>query len=249
MKKAMTHDLLRLITIAMGTLILAGVFIFAFVDNLNENEDIELCRYTFSVADLSKVAKGGLGRTLDFDCKRREIEFGKDDLVSGGTFLKTKLKHKIAEEIRICNYMTNEGRVNPFEQDWATSSVPCLICSEISFDDGMQEWAQEHGQGEVYIENYLKDTDIGDTGMTYWDYIEDRDGKEFYYRFDPVDPGDEYYVFYGHHQTGKAFDKSNLVGWAIGFVLIGEEEGGVGNSGIYLVKKEDFGKLGCIVVN
>ena len=181
MKKAMTHDLLRLITIAMGTLILAGVFIFAFVDNLNENEDIELCRYTFSVADLSKVAKGGLGRTLDFDCKRREIEFGKDDLVSGGTFLKT--------------------------------------------------------------------TDIGDTGMTYWDYIEDRDGKEFYYRFDPVDPGDEYYVFYGHHQTGKAFDKSNLVGWAIGFVLIGEEEGGVGNSGIYLVKKEDFGKLGCIVVN
>ncbi|MFP4423693.1 MAG: hypothetical protein ACLFP2_00520 [Candidatus Woesearchaeota archaeon] len=201
--------------VKMIAILLTVVVMFAFINGFtgeaSRKEQIELCKFSILAAANTKLAGNKIA--IDFDCPRYELEIEKSDVEKKGDVIKTDISHLLAEEARICNYMTGEGKINPFRQERFEGTRACLICAEIKFEKSLANEVDKIDFGE-----YLKSTRMCDNCTTYADYLtKSANSEDFDYKKE-IDLDKEYYLLYVHDGTGRWLDKENTVGRVGNFI-------------------------------
>lgn len=193
MKGQISETLVKLMALLFAAVVLFSVVGIVYVKNLRESGNVEVCRTSFIAASKASV---GPKKYLDIECSPRTIKISKKDAPYEDAML-----FKISEEMKRCNYMTVEGKVDPFSQNILSNGVACVICSRVEvLDDAV-------GVSSDKILNYMKETLMGDE--SYFDYIY---GSRTFYGvhfgegnpFDKkpvvsgISPGKNYYIVYQH---------------------------------------------------
>lgn len=190
-KKALLEKLL--VTILAFALVAWVVITFGsqLASQLKEDTDIETCRLSvLAQAQTRKIPGVGIstpGTIVPLDCPRRNLKIFKDNVeINGKKSKKYKFKkltsdemNRIAaEELRLCWYKMAEGNKNIFEQSYLIEfkTNTCLICSQIEFDEDIQ-----NGPFEGLVD-YLKSNKIPKRDVSYFDYL--------------VKPQSDTYLFY-----------------------------------------------------
>ncbi|MFO7710776.1 MAG: hypothetical protein R6V53_03365 [Candidatus Woesearchaeota archaeon] len=204
MKAQINSQMVKMIAILL-TVVVMLAFINGFTGEASRKEQIELCKFSILAASNTKLL--GDKTAIDFDCPRYELEIEKSDVEKKGKIIKSDIARLMAEEARICNYMTGEGNLNPFRQDRFSDSTACLICAEIKFEDSLAEEVDEIELGE-----YLESTRMCDNCTTYADYLTKSAKSEGFKYKETIDLDREYYLLYGYDSAGRWVDPNNNLG-------------------------------------
>lgn len=147
----------------------AIILFFFFKLNLGEETDKELCHN-------SVVLKGSLPSDLaSLNCYRSYDCLTEDGTCEGITNPEVEkvdtlddVYKKLAESMVSCWWMFGEGKIDYAGEDW--SGYHCAVCSNIKFDNAIQNKISEINYQELYI--YLKDTPKDKT-HSYLSYLYD----------------------------------------------------------------------------
>ncbi|MCB9362478.1 hypothetical protein H6504_03500 [Candidatus Woesearchaeota archaeon] len=261
MKAQVFGSTVNMILLLAAAVVLIG-FVGMFVANTVKGESIEACRLSFLAASYDFT-----GEVLDFDCPIREVSISKRDIYKGEDLKENTLNRILAEELRICNYMTAEAKHYPFDSELFSQNTACIICADISFDESISE----DGRYTIYshdVNEYLKSTILPKGTQTYAEYLEaNRDidfDKGITYiesikkdtvrgtRFVPkytnlpyvstVDSNQRYFVVYQYvvpSDTESAWD--TVVGW------VTDRSTGP-NSAIFLIDEENLQYMSCDMI-
>lgn len=211
---AITTEMIYTLAVIIVLFAVAGMWLYT----LNTESPAQICRTTRVMSEASRI--GPFDRVLDYKCDRYDIEIGAADVTSRGKVRETKVLGEVAETIRVCNWQTSEGLVDPFERHSGStvgkSSMSCFPCATIKFDDKI---ASEIST-PLNLLDYMTNTNMEGIDITYIDYItKNRDIEQYrdnlkdalsdqsffslkneydkdvnFYLIDDLDPNHDYYV-------------------------------------------------------
>lgn len=152
----------------------AVILFFIFKLNLGATSKKEVCHNSV----LTRSSKILPGEAVPLNCETTYICLTKDGSCEGvgGSFDKKKVStdtetyEVLANEMADCWWVFGEGKINYIGKTFL-KSLYCSICSQIAFDDSMNNIFEsgEIDQNELY--KYLAVTKISDKDETYLDYL------------------------------------------------------------------------------
>lgn len=132
-KKSMAEGVFVSIVITLAVIVVLIGASALYANIIKGKTDIEICRASVLAAAKLKFLGKPPG---DINCPRTEvtIEYKKD-------MTEYPIKDAILDEMKTCWYkMGGDSQLNPYEQNLLFgSNIICLICSEISFDEKIQQ--------------------------------------------------------------------------------------------------------------
>ena len=150
----------------------AVILFLLFRLNLGKTTDKELC-YNSVVMKGNSVLPGD---KISLNCKTNYLCITKDgscEKMTKPEIKKVKTKNDVyealADEMADCWWMFGEGKVNYVEKG-LLSSLYCSICSQVAFDDSVQEiLGKEIDETDFY--KYLSDAKISGKDISYSEYL------------------------------------------------------------------------------
>lgn len=236
-RKAITQRQLVVLIVATLCFIILLTVVADFVGQLLNRQGIEACRTSLIAASTGKVPV--VGKTMDFDCERRDVEITEDDVAVGGNVNKQEIKYRMAEELRRCNYMTGEGSIDPYKKEALQDTGACLICSEVSFSEGLSDVDKDLTGLDLY--SYIKEAGIekDEQDGTYIEYLRKNRGEKAYSKkpykaIQNISVEEEYYVLQMlTHSASWWFWQGS---WSSNDEM---------SSAIVFIKKQDLHEVGC----
>jgi len=150
----------------------AVILFLLFRLNLGKTTDRELCYNSVVMKGNSALP----GDTIPLNCRTSYLCITKDGSCEKMTKPEIKkvenendVYEALADEMADCWWMFGEGKVNYVEKE-LLSSLYCSICSQIAFDDSVQEIiGKEIDEKDFY--NYLADEKISGKDISYSEYL------------------------------------------------------------------------------
>lgn len=207
--------------------------------------NVEKCRTTIAAASKSASSTGI--QFSKIDCPRKYVEIG-DEVLIDENIDDNYLFYTVAEELRECWYKMGEGKLEPFSKKFLSDSVPCIVCSKISFSDDLK------GKKVEGFMNYLETKKIDDTGITYFNYLSNDVTIPFLWwdtytkktlrnDNDKLNLDDDYYVIY------KQFNPDTISRWSdvVGEFVFGDYsfDEAISISSLNLIEASEFNVLMC----
>jgi hypothetical protein len=143
-KGDMQYELpVKIIGSVVVLIILVGIVVFIFEEVVNPTTNDEICRTSVALKTKTKVP-GGYKTLTDLKCPRSQVD--------SKAKTKDQIKLELATQMYRCWYKFGEGKLDFYSNiDPGFSETHCLICSEIYFEDGVEELS--FGEFGSYLNN------------------------------------------------------------------------------------------------
>ncbi|UZE93796.1 MAG: hypothetical protein IB618_03450 [Candidatus Pacearchaeota archaeon] len=177
MMKNKKGALVQNIIIGIVILIITAAILFYFLKIFPYEETInkEACHQSVILRsqEIAGLQPGQLAG-IPLNCKTQHIEISSTD--------ENFIKREIANQMYDCWWMLGEGEMDFFSESiWQSYAVPgagypksaCVICTTIKFDDNVKEKVKE-----IDMFNYLVQTKIPLSNITYYEYFTDQADKD-----------------------------------------------------------------------
>ncbi len=167
-----TQQIVLLIVLIMSFVV---ILYFLIGLNIGETSEKEICHNSVVMKGNPVFSKGD----LSLNCKRTYVCLTKDgscEQMTNPNIRKVESKSEVyrvlADEMADCWWMFGEGKVD-YVGNKAREANYCSICSQLAFDDSMQEISEfnsgEISQDEFY--DYLANTPVSEERETYAEYF------------------------------------------------------------------------------
>jgi hypothetical protein len=237
------------------------ILYFLFRLNLGKQSDSQICHNSIVMRGSSVVPTDA----VPLKCSRSYVCITKDGSCEGMTkpeVEKVKTEEEIynilAEKMADCWWMFGEGKVNYVTNTMQKNNY-CSICSQVLFDDSLNEIENEKGEnifssGQISKDSfyeYLSETKVPDTETTYLQYfrinnleglkqeVSSQAGKEV--NLGTIKIGEQYFVVMGITSQVKTID------WVLGGTVVGglavigaAAAGIIGTAGLIAIVAGDF---------
>ncbi|MDP3965981.1 MAG: hypothetical protein Q8Q04_00435 [archaeon] len=202
----------------------ALILFFIFRLNLGRETDEEICHN-------SVVARGSSiipTEALPLKCQRQYVCLSADgscEQMTKPTIIEVKTEEEVykalAEDMSNCWWMFGEGKVNYVGSDFVPENY-CSICSQIAFDDSVNEEIFENSgnfdKKEFY--SYLAEAERSD-GETYLSYLNLNGFQNYPSEFGAVDLTKQHYSLMGISSDVSTWGWIGVVGGTAGVVTAG----------------------------
>jgi hypothetical protein len=195
-----TQQIVILIILIVSFIVVLIFILLLHSDNVG---DKQICHNSVVMRGTSVLPS----KSLPLDCKTRYICLSKDgtcEKMTNPEIMKVKYKEDVyevlAKEMSDCWWMFGEGKIDYVGKDFWTSHFYCSICSQIAFDDSMDDVfpSGRFDEGEFY-NSYLATEEKGDTDLTYSEYLYGiKDFSQIHSGpFKEIDIDEQYYIMMG----------------------------------------------------
>lgn len=215
------HIVILIVVIASFAIIL----FFLMRLGLGEMTEKEICHNSVVARGSSVLPE----ESIPLNCHREYVCITEDGTCEKMTKpRKEKVDNKeevysvLAEEMADCWWMFGEGEVNYVGKDWF-KNLYCSICSQIAFDNSMQDIFIEGVINKADFYNYLATNNVSNKDETYLEYLQGIEGAqeietpltENNADFGSFDLNKRYYVMMGIHS------EVGVLRWVTGLAAVG----------------------------
>jgi hypothetical protein len=152
----------------------AVILFFIFRLNLGQTTEKEVCHNSVLTRGSNVIP----GESIPLNCKTHYICITQDgsceklngDYDTEKVSTDTETYDVIANEMADCWWMFGEGKVNYLGEE-LLPQLYCSLCSQVAFDDSMNQIFPNNKIGQDAIYNYLAITNISGKDTTYLDYL------------------------------------------------------------------------------
>jgi hypothetical protein len=226
-----TQQLVLLIILIVS---FAVILFFIFRLNLGKTSVKEICHNSVITRGSSVLP----AESIPLNCQTTYTCITKDGSCEkmSGSFETKKVKTEtevyqiLADEMADCWWMFGEGKVNYVGKDLPANHLYCSICSQLAFDNSLEEIFPEGEIEQKNLYDYLSVTNISGEDMSYLDYLVGLKSSEEIEStlqdtgsdFGKINLENQHYVIMG------ITSDVNTLGW----ILVGAGLGAVGGAAI-----------------